>query len=261
MRFRLLTKLALALGVPAMLLTAAPLVAGAEPGYVSGYAQVLERHTSDVDATVGTRVDYEALRREPRWTAVVRALGQVDPAALKTREERLAFWINAYNILAIDIVLRNYPIESIKDIGSFISPVWGKDAGAIAGRAYSLGEIEHEILRKMNEPRIHGAIVCASISCPNLLREPFVAERLGAQLDDSIEAWLKRPEKGLRVDRAAAEVTLSPIFDWFEDDFEAAGGVMAFVTRYAPPADRAWLREHGARADVEYFDYDWRLNR
>jgi len=231
------------------------------PGdWVDGYARLLERHTTAVDATVGTRVDYRALRGDPDWRAMVTALGRVDPASVGGRAEQLAFWINAYNALAIDLVLRHYPVESIRDIGSFIWPVWKKEAGRIGGRAYSLGEIEHEILRPMGEPRIHGAIVCASISCPDLRREPYLGDRLDAQLDDNMRAWLAHPDKGLSIDRSRNAVTLSPIFEWFEDDFAVLGGVMAVAVRYAPVGDRTWLEAHGGEADVAYFDYDWKLN-
>ena len=74
------------------------------------------------------------------------------------------------------------------------------------------------------------------------------------------ERWLASPTKGLRVDRAAGTVFLSKIFDWFEEDFEAGGGVLAFAAEYAPVEDRGWLRENAGRADVEHFDYDWTLN-
>ena len=98
------------------------------------------------------------------------------------------------------------------------------------------------------------------MSCPSLTREPFRAETLDAQLDDALRSFLASPSKGLRVDRAARTVTLSKIFDWFEGDFEASGGVLAVATRHAPEADRIWLAENSASVDVEYFDYDWTLN-
>jgi hypothetical protein len=229
-------------------------------GWTDRYAGLLVRYTEAVDAKVGTRVDYAGLRGEPEWKTLIAELATVDPAALKGRDDVLAFWINAYNIFAIDLIVRNPPVESIKDLGSFFSPVWKKEAGRLADRSYTLDEIEHRILRKMGEPRIHGAIVCASISCPNLRREPYLAERLDAQLADNMRAWLARPEKGLSIDRAGNALRISPIFDWFEADFATQGGVMAVVTRYAPEADHAWLAQHGTSARIGYFDYDWRLN-
>jgi hypothetical protein len=173
----------------------------------------------------------------------------------------MAFWINTYNILAIDLVVKSYPVESIKDIGSFFSPVWKRPAGTVNRREVTLHKIEHEILRPMGDPRIHAALVCASTSCPSLRREPYTAGDLDAQLDDTVRVWLASPEKGLRIDRAAKRVILSPIFDWFEEDFAARGGALAFATAYAPDPERAWLERHGREADIVYLDYDWALNR
>jgi len=165
--------LALALA-PAL---AAPTTSTAEtsdfPAYSSLFGELLEQYTKAAPGKLGTRVDYPGLLKEARWKQLVGQLASVDPAALETRSQRLAFWINAYNILAIDLVLGRYPVASIRDIGSFFSPVWKAEAGRIGGKARSLAEIEHEILRPLGEPRIHAAIVCASVSCPDLRREPF----------------------------------------------------------------------------------------
>jgi hypothetical protein len=238
----------------AVLLAAASRARG-EPLDEGLYAELLERHTRAVADTAGTRVDYAALRHDPDWERLLRNLSRVQPDALANREERLAFWINAYNILAIDLVRQHYPVESIRDLGSFWSPVWDREVGRIGGSAYSLGRIEHEILRPMGEPRIHMAIVCASVSCPSLRREPFSAARLDVQLADASRRFLANPGKGLRVEPGG--VGLSRIFQWFESDFAAGGGVLAFVRRYAPPSARASLAADPA---IHYLDYDWRLN-
>ena len=112
----------------------------------------------------------------------------------------------------------------------------------------------------MGEPRIHAAIVCASVSCPSLAREPYHAESLDAELDAALERWLADPRKGSRLDAERGVLVLSPIFDWFADDFAAAGGVLPFVAPHLPEATRAWLTQHGGRARLEFFDYDWSLN-
>jgi len=231
-----------------------------EPDWVLLWGEVLSRHTQAVDTEVGTRVDYSALLRDPRWSQMVTALGRVDPSDLRSREEKLAFWINAYNILAIDIVLQNYPVESIRDIGWLLRPVWKRPAGTIGDRSYSLDEIEHVILRPLGEPRIHGAIVCAAVSCPNLLREPYRAEVLNAQFEVSLRAWMARPEKGMALDRERGIVRVSRVFDWFKEDFEIEGGVLPFVIGYAPPEEAKWLRTHRDAVSLEYLPYDWRLN-
>ncbi len=231
----------------------------AEPLDEALYARILERHTVAVSDTAGTRVDYPALARSAEWRQLIRNLAQTDPQALGTRQERLAYWINVYNILAIDVVTRNQPLDSIKDVGSLFSPVWKREAGRIAGQPYTLHQVEHEILRPMGDPRIHVAIVCASTSCPSLRREPFTATRVDAQLDDSFRGFVANRTKGLAIDRGSESVRLSKIFDWFEEDFESRGGVLAVVRKYVSDADRAWLEAH-PNPRVGYFDYDWRVN-
>jgi hypothetical protein len=222
------------------------------------YTRALERYTVDVDDIASTRVDYAALRTSQEWGALVRSLREADPRRLESRDETLAFWINAYNILAIDLVRRHYPVDGIRSIGGFLSPVWKKEAGEIGGRAYTLHEIEHEILRPMGEPRIHGAIVCASLSCPPLRREPYRAEDLDAQLDDNMRRWLADPRKGARVDRSARTLHLSPIFDWFAEDF--GEDVLPFVAAYLPQEDARWIRQQGRALRIRYLRYEWSLN-
>jgi hypothetical protein len=224
------------------------------------YARLLAEHTVATSDTAGTRVDYRALGRSAAWEKLVFQLGRARPERVQDRRETLAFWINAYNILAIQTVLEGYPVESIRDIGSFLRPVWKREAGRVAGQPITLHTIEHEILRKLGEPRIHAAIVCASTSCPSLSRTPYTAVEVDAQLDAAVRNWLASPTKGVRIDRAGKDVRLSRIFDWFEDDFAAEGGVLGFVAAHLPEDDGAWLRAHRDDVDVEYFDYDWTLN-
>ncbi len=222
------------------------------------YATILERHTVAVDDIASTRVDYRALRTSEPWEALLRTLRESHPSGLRSRNEKIAFWINAYNILAIDLVRRHYPIDSIRSIGSFFSPVWTKAAGEIGGRPYTLHEIEHEILRSMREPRMHAAIVCASLSCPPLRREPYTAAALDAQLEDNVRRWLADPRKGARIDRSARTLHLSPILKWFAADF--GENVLVFVAAYLPAEDSDWIRAQGRMLRIDYFDYDWRVN-
>jgi hypothetical protein len=224
------------------------------------YARLLQSHTREVADLAGTRVDYAGLGRASEWRTLVGGLDPVDPATVAERRARLAFWINAYNVLAMDLVVRSYPVASIRDIGSLFFPVWGREAGRAAGAPRTLEEIEHQILRPIGDPRIHAAIVCASTSCPSLRREPFTAGRVEAQLDDAMRRFLADPRKGLRVDAAHHALVLSRIFEWFEEDFAKAGGVRAFVRPYLSDAARADLDRAGADAAISYFDYDWALN-
>jgi len=195
-------------------------------------------------------VDYPALAADNKWPRLLERLVEFDLRNLVSRDDRLAFWINAYNILAIKTVLDYWPLQSIKDAGGLFSPVWNKPVAVVAGKMRSLHEIEHEILRPMGEPRIHFAIVCASVSCPDLRIEAYDASRLNQQLDAQVIAFLSRPFKGLTLQ--GGRMRISKIFDWFEDDFQARGGVRAFVLQYRPDMPS------GAR--LAHLDYDWSLN-
>ncbi len=230
-----------------------------EPIDLARYARLLTQHTRVVDSLAGTAVDYAALARSRDLDALVVQLKAARPSKLG-HNARLAYWINAYNLLTLDLVRRHYPIESIKDIGSLFSPVWRKPLGEIEGVEMTLDRIEHEILRKEGEPRIHAAIVCASQSCPPLLRRPFRAKALDADLDEAMRRWLASKKKGVAIDRAAKTVTVSKIFKWFEEDFAADGGVRAVIAAHLPPADAKWLRGPGRQAPIRYFEYDWALN-
>jgi hypothetical protein len=236
-------------------------VADAAAGFDEArYAALLSRHTQSVTDTAGTRVDYKTLQSSPDWRLLVASLAASDPTRLSSRHEKLAFWINAYNVLAIDVVLGCYPVASIKDCGSFFTSVWRRDAGRIGGRSVTLDEIEHEILRPMGDPRIHAAIVCASTSCPSLQREPFRAADVDAQLDAAMRRFLANPHKGLAIDRAAGRVRLSAIFDWFDEDFGGSKTVVERITPFAAEPDRAWLEQRGRKARISFFDYSWALN-
>jgi hypothetical protein len=222
------------------------------------YDAVLARHTREVRDVAGTRVDYAALREDAEWERLVASLAASDPAALRSREERLAFWINAYNVLAIQTVVQAFPVASIRDAGSLLRPVWKRPAGRVGGRTVTLDEIEHGTLRPLGDPRIHTAIVCASTSCPSLARRAYRSEQVEAQLDAAARAFVADRDKGVRVDGAV--VRLSSIFDWFAADFAASSGVLGFVRRYAAPDLAAQLDGLGPEPPIEFFDYDWSLN-
>ena len=224
------------------------------------YAEILARYTRAVSDTAGTRVDYAGLQESEAWRELVESLAESDPTILETRAEKLAFWINAYNILAIDAVTRAYPIDSILDEGSFFYSVWKRTAGRVGGRNVTLEEIEHDILRPMGEPRIHMAIVCASISCPSLRREPWSGAFLDSQFDDSMRGFLADRSKGMSLDSDAGVIYVSKIFNWFEEDFRFHGGVLAYITPYVPDADRNWLSQNARDIEIRYLHYDWNLN-
>lgn len=226
--------------------------AGAAEPDLRGYGELLGQYVvrGSIDGVELNQVDYDGLASAPQFADAVRAISEFPLAGLTSREETLAFYINAYNIFALKMVIDNRPRRSIRDIGSLFRPVWKRVAGTLDGTAVTLDEIEHERLRTMNEPRIHFAIVCASVSCPDLRMEPYRAAELDAQLDEQVGAFLRNPGKGLSVAGDRAQV--SKIFHWFEEDFAAAGGIDAFVRRYYPLPAAVRLRPT--------LDYNWSLN-
>jgi len=222
-----------------------------EPDW-SDYAALLKEYV-----TKGQRhgvqlnwVSYSKIKQDPRWPRIIKQLERFSPKQLTTRQEQLAFYINAYNIMAMKVIVDNWPLESIKDVGNMLWPVWKRVAGKIGGKEVTLNEIEHEILRPMGEPRIHFAIVCASTSCPDLRQEPFTAEELDSQLDEQTVNFLGNAKKGLN--QNGNSIHVSKIFSWFEEDFGGERGVKAFIQRYKPLPEGSSIE-----ADLPY---DWRVN-
>lgn len=209
-------------------------------------------------------VDYAGWKQSPedlqRLDEYLAALSRADAARDATAVQRLAFWINAYNAVTVRGILREYPTTSIQN---HTARVWGyniwRDLKLIVGdHRYSLGEIEHSILRQMNEPRIHFAIVCASRGCPRLLNEAYSAERLEEQLSRNTLAFFADSTK-CSVDAAKNELHLSPILEWFATDFGASTpAVLQYIANWLPEAAQEVTRSQGVR--VNYLDYDWSLN-
>jgi len=237
-----------------------PVVSFAEPFDFTEWGSLLKRYVKP--HVIGdirlNAVDYGRLKTDPGFSRLISGLEKFAPSIFKLREEKMAFWINVYNIFAVKKVVDHHPLESIRDVGNFFKPVWKRLAGIVGGREYTLHEIEHEILRKMREPRIHAAIVCASVSCPDLSKEVLKAETLDVQLDVQMKMFLENPGKGMRVDAGRKRVYLSPIFDWFEEDFEPRGGVLQFLQPYVSAEARKLLKSPAVR--VSYLEYNWRVN-
>lgn len=195
-------------------------------------------------------VDYEAIKDDPRLKSLLLLLEDYPEEQLDTRAKKIAFYLNAYNILAIAKVAEHWPLERLKSLGSFFKPVWAHPAGQVCGEQTTLRKLEHEILRKLDEPRVHFAINCASMSCPDLRNEPYYAEKLDEQLEEQTKKFLSQEGKGRRI--KGNQVRLSMIFKWFEEDFDSVGGVLAFVSPYLPP---------GSTWEIAgYLTYDWKVN-
>lgn len=246
----------------------------------SVYGALLDKYVKD------GMVDYEGFISSAdqfgRYLDQLASVSEEDFAGW-SRDERLAFWINAYNAFTVKAIIDNYPIGRNFSLSALIYPknsirqidgVWDELEFRAAGRSVTLNQIEHEILRKeFNEPRIHSAIVCASIGCPDLLDEPYVAHKIDHQLHKATVSFVNNPDKGVRISRSEGEVSLSKIFNWFGGDFvpdyntselfkdksEKERAVLNFVRKHLKSDDE---KEFLISNDfsVSYMDYDWRLN-
>jgi len=204
-------------------------------------------------------VDYDGLRADrDAFDALVASLAGFDPDVLSSRAEKLAFWINAYNVGAVKLVLDHPEVGSLTAVGPEKGAVWKMDALEIGGRGYSLDAIEHGTLRKLAEPRIHFAVVCASVSCPDLRAEAYRAARLDAQLDQQTRRFLGNRDKGLRFDAADERVVVTRLFKWFAADFGGRQGVLDFIAAHLPAGREPPAGWRGFT--LGYLGYDWRLN-
>jgi Protein of unknown function, DUF547 len=175
-------------------------------------------------------------------------------------KQQVAFLINSYNAFTLKLIVDNYPVKSIKKIGGILSSPWKMKFIVLLGKNRSLDEIEHEWLRKKyNEPRVHFAVNCASIGCPALRNEAYLAEKLDEQLTEQAKLFLRDGVRN-QFDHEKKILKLSKIFDWFKEDFTKTGTLQAFVTPYL--TDDPLLRKalESETYEIEFTDYDWDLN-
>lgn len=182
------------------------------------------------------------------------------PAKSWSQNEKLAYWINAYNAFTVQLILDNADknITSIKDIGSkvkipFVNTPWDVKFIKIGGKEMDLNNIEHGIIRKQfNDPRIHFALVCAAKSCPPLRNEAFVASRLSAQLDDQGRKFIN--DKSKNNISSSSKASLTKILNWYGGDFKKNGKtVIDWVNKYSNT-------KLNSNADISYMEYYWGLN-
>lgn len=237
------------------------------------WQSLLAKHVKPFAGGNASAVDYAALKAERQvLTAYLGSLTAVTDAEYGkwSKPQRLAFLLNAYNAFTVELILSKYPeLESIKDLGSVFQSPWKKKFFSLLGQEHSLDDLEHGMIRApgaFDDPRIHAAVVCASIGCPMLRAEAFVTDRLDAQLDDGLRRFLADSTRN-RFDDASGRLLVSKIFDWYGKDFEKGHkGYDSLKTTFArhveqlatAPEARARVRNGDYR--VEFLDYDWRLN-
>jgi hypothetical protein len=242
------------------------------------YAAILEQFVSN------GQVDYSALNndREP-LDEFVSSLNAYSKFVYEEWDqlEKIAFWINAYNAITLQVILDHYPITKKSGLTGFPFPTssirqipgaWTKIKHLVFDRHVTLDEMEHDILRKdFNEPRLHMALVCAAKGCPPLRAEPYEGRRLSAQLDDQVRKFLSKSEN-FKINRERQVVSLSPIFSWFGEDFErkfqgsvtranlprAERSIVAFIREYVTKNDQHFLDQENY--GINYSKYDWSLN-
>ncbi|HKK31072.1 MAG TPA: DUF547 domain-containing protein [Alphaproteobacteria bacterium] len=206
-------------------------------------------------------VDYAAWRDDGR-EELDRYLAKLQQTAVSrlNRSEQLAYWINLYNALTVDVVLDHYPVESIQDIdispGLFASGPWDKKLVTVEREKLSLNDIEHRIIRPIwRDPRIHYGVNCASVGCPNLAKTAYRGTNVDAMLTEAAHAYVNDP-RGVSINGDL--VTVSRIYDWFIEDFgDTEAGVLRHLQQYAEPALRRRLQEIGSLYNTAY---DWSLN-
>lgn len=221
---------------------------------------------STLNAYVGADglVDYAGIKANKPLDSWLTSLATATEPT--SRADRMAFWLNAYNALTVDLIADNYPLASIMDLDG--GKVWDTRSFSVAGRQVSLNDIEHRILRPLADARVHAALNCASRGCPPLQKKAYAGTTLDAQLQDAARAWMN--SNGIQIDAPNRTVKLNRIFEWYGGDFytgkhtnipgvegrqEAA---LDFALRYLPADKGAYLKQGGYT--LGWIEYDWALN-
>lgn len=208
-----------------------------------------------------TLVNYAAIKKNPsKLNEYIQQLGNVKSVEFESwsKDQKLAALINGYNAWTIKLVVDNYPIPSIKKIGPFYSTPWKQEFINWLGNKVSLDDIEHGTIRKQfTEPRIHVALVCAALGCPNLQEKVFLATELESQLKKASEEFLNDERKN-RYSISGDEVVLnvSNIFNWYGDDFGSKDDLVAYIVQGMGISDKI----KGKKTKMDFLDYDWSLN-
>lgn len=213
------------------------------------WAHILERY-----ATSDGGFRYQALMNSPEDRALLAdEVARIGDASLDglSPDARLSFLINAYNTLTTASVIELWPVDSVLNEEGFFDARTHR----VAGQPMTLNQLENDHIRTMGEPRIHFAVNCASAGCPPLARTPYAADRLESMLQAQTRAFVRATSE---VNAASGSVRLSQIFEWFEADFAAAGGVRTFVSAYLDEADAAVITSESTT--LSFVPYDWALN-
>ena len=223
----------------------------------SAFDRLLNKYV-DHDGFVDYRTWYRQRADRQTLRGYLSELSRASVTKSAKRDAKLAFWINAYNAVTLEGIMQEYPTDSIRNHTArvFGYNIWKELPLIVAGRQYSLEQIEHQILRKMSEPRIHFAIVCASVSCPRLRNEAYTADKLQKQLAGNATDFFSR-RNNFRISDGTMYV--SSILNWFADDFGNSQATrFTYLQKYLPVSTRTIAVR--PETQVHYLDYDWNLN-
>lgn len=225
----------------------------------SAWAGFLDQHLITGHPSGVNRVAYEGVSPGDRRSlqAYLDGLQEVAVSGLN-RDEQLAYWINLYNAATIDLILDNYPVDSIRDIGEgmFSQGPWDDELLRVEGEALTLNDVEHRIIRPIwQDARIHYVVNCASIGCPNLYPEPLTADNWRRVFEESAVDYITHP-RGMRFE--GNRLVLSEIYNWYVADFgDSLDGVVSHLEEYVDSGTAQRLRDFDGRVRYEY---DWSLN-
>lgn len=226
----------------------------------SSWDKLLRKYV-DKDGYVNYRTWHASGSDRQALSGYLNSLSQANPQVRTSKDAKLAFWINAYNAVTVHGILREYPTSSIRNHTAklFGYNIWKDLQLYVGGRAYSLEAIEHQTLRKMNEPRIHFAIVCASIGCPRLLNEAYTASKVQQQLEANAKDFFSRSQN-FRYESQSRRFYLSSIMSWFAEDFGSNQAAQLRTISKWLPDKLAKAAAQAGSGSVSYLDYNWNLN-
>ncbi|TAF99088.1 MAG: DUF547 domain-containing protein [Betaproteobacteria bacterium] len=237
------------------------------------FDELLKKHVVYISNGNASQVSYAGFAKDrAALKTYLDAISAVPEATYKawSKPQQLSFLINAYNAYTIELILTKYPnLKSIRDLGGTFSKPWSLKFFKLFGKDTTLDNIEHDMIRAdgvFNDPRIHVAVVCASIGCPMLRNEVFTAERLDAQLDDGMKRFFSDRTRN-RYNAESKKLEINKIFDWYKKDFvkghKGFASLEGTLGKYADqladdPAARAAIK--AGTVSISYLDYDWNLN-
>lgn len=229
--------------------------------FLEPYTKLLQNYvqSTTLEGIPTTGINYLEWQSDPAHQEAMKLLKETNLSKIISKEEKISFWINAYNLLTIDLIIKKGEQESIHNLGGLVGDPWNEFSWVIDGLEITLSQITHQTLRNINEPRVNFALTCAAISCPDLKNKPYWPQLIYTQLEKQTRHFLTNKEKGVKIIktpktesnlRQVNKFKTSQIFQWFKNDFEH-GNIERFIQRYVPL--------YGAQHDG-YIIHNWKLN-